>query len=74
MKRFEYEVTRHPADQFKKLVYFCSEHGECGYDELPAGQIEIMKDLLNETGSKGWDLVQVLFGSDGIVAIWKRPL
>jgi hypothetical protein len=74
MTRFEYEVTKHPADKFKKLVYFCSEQGECAYDELPADQIESLKDLLNETGSQGWDLVQVLLGSEGIVAIWKRPV
>ena len=74
MTRFEYEVTKHHANNFKKLVYFCSEQGECNYDELPADQIETLRDLLNATGSKGWELIQVLFGNDGIVAIWKRPL
>ena len=74
MTRFEYEVTKHPADQFKNLVFFCSEQGECNYDELPSDQIKTVRELLNETGSKGWELVQVFFGSDGIVAIWKRPV
>ena len=74
MTKFVYEVTKHPADRFKNLVYFCTEKGECTYDELPSDQIKILKDLLNETGSQGWELVQVLFGDDGVVAIWKRPV
>ena len=74
MTRFKYEVTKHPADKFTKLVFFFFFQGECKYDELPSDQIEILRELLNETGSQGWELVQVLFGSEGIVAIWKRPV
>jgi len=27
MKRFEYEITQHPADTFEEVVYFCTDSG-----------------------------------------------
>ncbi len=73
MSQFEYEITKHPAEQFKHLVYFCTDEGECNLDELPSDQIQFLGDLLNERGSAGWELVQLFFGNDGVVAFWKRP-
>ena len=74
MDRFEYEVTRHRADTFYDLVYFCSETGECSLDTVPGDQAQILTDLLNERGENGWELVQVAFGKDGLLAFWKRGL
>jgi len=74
MKRFEYEITRHPADRFNQVVYFCSEAGECSLNEVPGDQIEILGDIMNERGIQGWDLVQIFFGKDGVMAFWKREL
>jgi hypothetical protein len=74
MKRFEYEVTKHPAETFTRLAYFCSENGECKYDQLPDDQLNVLTDLLNERGSLGWELVQVFFGKDGLVAFWKKSI
>ena len=73
MIKFEYEVTKHAADEFNHLVYFCTETGECDYAQLPADQMEVLKDILNEKGSQGWELIQLIFGKDGVVAFWKRP-
>lgn len=74
MTRFEYEITKHPADQFTKLVYFCTDNGECNIDQLPSDQINIMGELLNERGSQGWELVHISFGEDGVVIFWKRAM
>jgi hypothetical protein len=74
MKRFEYEITKHPADTFNQVVYFCSETGECSINEVPGDQTEILADTLNERGSQGWELVQISFGKDGVVAFWKRKV
>ena len=74
MTRFEYEIIKHPADQFTQLVYFCTDKGECNIDQLPADQIKIMGELLNERGSQGWELVQIFFGEDGVVIFWKRAM
>jgi hypothetical protein len=72
MERFEYEITTHAAENFRKLVYFCSEQGACGMREVPAGEPQILVDLLNERGLLGWELIQLSFGGDGIMAYWKR--
>jgi hypothetical protein len=74
MAQFEYEITKHPAEAFHQLVYFCSESGECNFSELPSDQMGVLKDILNERGAQGWELIQLSFGKDGIVAFWKRPI
>ena len=72
MTRYEYEITKHPAEEFQELVYFCNEKGECNYESLPSNQMASLMDILNERGSLGWELVQLFFGKDGIVAFWKK--
>jgi hypothetical protein len=74
MKRFEYEITKHSADTFDKVVYFCSETGQCGLDEVSRDQTRILADILNQKGQEGWELVQVAFGQDGVMAFWKRKV
>jgi hypothetical protein len=74
MKRFEYDITKHSADAFDKVVYFCSETGECGLDEVSRDQTRILADILNQKGQEGWELVQVAFGQDGVMAFWKRKV
>ncbi|MFC1820804.1 hypothetical protein ACFLZG_06960, partial [Thermodesulfobacteriota bacterium] len=74
MEKFEYEITRHSADQFKQLVYFCTDKGKCNYNQIPSDQLDVLGNILNDKGSKGWELVQVLFGKDGMVAIWKKAI
>ena len=74
MKQFEYEITKHPADEFTHLVYFCTNEGECNVDQVSLNQTEVLKEILNEMGVQGWELVQVFFGKDGIIALWKRTI
>jgi hypothetical protein len=72
MEHYEYEITTHSGDTFSRLTYFCSEGGECSLEEVPSGEPQILVDLLNERGGNGWELVQLLFGKDGVMAFWKR--
>ena len=74
MKGFEYEISKHPSDQFRQVVYFCSASGECNLNEVPADQAQLLVEILNERGREGWELVQVSFGNDGMIAFWKRPV
>ena len=74
MALFEYEITQHSADTFNKIVYFCSKSGQCGIDEVSKDQTRILTDILNNRGKEGWELVQVSFGKDGIMAYWKRKI
>lgn len=72
MKKYEYEITKHPADEFNHLTYFCTESGECSLEEIPDHQTVVLRDILNQQGSEGWELVQLFFGKNGVVALWKR--
>lgn len=72
--RFEYEITTHPAEEFSKLVYFCSDEGDCALNDLPPDQLRLLARLLNHRGSEGWELIEMLFGKDGMVAFWKRAI
>ena len=74
MKKFQYEITRHPASEFRQLVYFCSDQGECSLEQIPSSQADILKGLLNKMGDQGWELVQLFFGNDGVVAFWKKTI
>ena len=72
MRRFEYEITKHPADEFAHVVYFCTDKGECNLSQLPSEQMNVLHGILNGRGNHGWELAQMLFGNDGMVAVWKR--
>ena len=74
MTRYEYEISRHGAEAFTRVAYFCSEQGECGTEEVPADQMQKMREILNERGTQGWELVQLFFSRDGVMAFWKRQL
>ncbi len=74
MKAFEYEITQHPGDTFRHLVYFCTESAECTLEKVPRDQAKVLTDILNKRGKEGWELVQVSFGKDGIMAFWKRKV
>lgn len=72
MERFEYKITKHSAETFDKIIYFCSEFGQCGINEVSKDQTRILTDILNTQGSEGWALVQIFFGKDGVMIYWKR--
>ena len=72
MKHFEYEITQHSAETFDKVVYFCSKSGQCSIDEVSKDQTRTLTDILNNRGREGWELVQISFGRDGLMAYWKR--
>jgi hypothetical protein len=74
MKGFEYKITKHPAETFSELVYYCTETGECALDQIPHDQTETLQNILNAEGAAGWELIQVSFGSNGIIAFWKKGL
>lgn len=74
MKHFEYQITHHPGESFNQVVYFCTETAECSLNEVPGDQTKILTDILNERGQQGWELVQVSFGKDGVMAFWKRKV
>ena len=74
MERFEYKITKHSSEIFDKIIYFCSESGQCGINEISKDQTRILTDILNTQGIEGWSLVQIFFGKDGVMIYWKRRI
>lgn len=74
MKKYEYEITTHPSEEFKQVGFFCTDQGDCNIEQLPADQLAVMGNILNERGSRGWELIQVNFGPGGIIAFWKKEV
>ena len=74
MRRFEYEITRYPSEEFSTLVYSCTGDGSCSLNDVPLDQVEVLKGILNDSGAKGWQLLQLIFAKEGIVAFWKREI
>jgi hypothetical protein len=74
MDQFEYEFTTHGAEGVRKLVFFCSADADCGVEEVPSLERQALTQVFNDRGSKGWELVQLMFGKDGVIACWKRKL
>jgi hypothetical protein len=62
------------ADEARNVVYACGEEGECTVRDSRDEQMEHLQDFMNEMGSKGWELVQVLFNRNGAVSFWKRAI
>lgn len=69
---YEYRITKHPASEISSIVYFCTEKGECKYDQVTTDQLKKLEDILNREGKAGWELIQISFGEDGAVAFWKK--
>jgi hypothetical protein len=74
MKKFEYDITKHLPEKFTQLVYFCSAEGDCRFENIPSDQMTVLSEVLDERGSEGWELIQLFFAKDGVVAFWKRAL
>jgi hypothetical protein len=74
MKRYQYEITRHSGEEFTKLVYACSGEGECSLDHIPLDQVVTLEEILNERGVLGWELLQVIFKNEGLIAFWKKEM
>lgn len=74
MKGFEYKITKHPAETFSELVYYCTAAAECTLEQIPQNQTETLQSILNTEGAAGWELVQLSFSRKGIIAFWKKEI
>jgi hypothetical protein len=72
MVNFEYRITVHSTDSLSRIAYFCSQEGACSIEEIPVDEPIMLEHILNQYGIEGWELVQLLFGKDGLLACWKR--
>ncbi len=74
MKEFEYEISIHHLQRGNRMRIFCSETGDCSVGDVTDSDSGAVVAALNERGRDGWELVQILFGGDGFMCVWKRKL
>jgi hypothetical protein len=72
MKEFEYEISIHHLRRENRMRIFCSETGDCSVEDVTDSDSAALVSALNERGRSGWELVQILFGGDGFMCVWKR--
>jgi hypothetical protein len=84
MNRWRYRITVHSVQEIlsdlsgppepASPMLFCDEHGVCTFDSAPNPLLQAMERVLNRSGEEGWELVQIAFRPEQMVAFWKRPL
>ena len=83
MTNWRYQITIHSSDDVLELVgdpiervpptIFCDDEGACYFDAGPNPLTQAVERALNQIGEDGWELVQVLFRPQQMIAIWKQP-
>ncbi len=43
-------------------------------DHIPMDQVVTLEGILNERGVEGWELLQVIFRNEGLIAFWKKEM
>ena len=62
------------VDSENNLIYACRTDGSCEVHDVKAEQLERLSAVLNSMGEEGWELVQLIFHSSGIISFWKRAV
>jgi len=70
----EMEELGYAGSESASPVILCDTQGECVFDDAPDPLRETIVALLNERGSDGWELVQIIFRDQELVAFWKKEL
>ena len=80
MKKWEYHITRYHLKDFirqgepAQTAFYCDQRGGCFLHDLSLTAGEGVRDILNEEGQKGWELIQWGYHQDELMCVWKRAL
>jgi len=83
MKKYEYAITTHTADEiFAKIpnlptagelpVLYCDARGACFFDNAPNPYLAVIVEILNAQGEQGWILVQTVLREQDMICFWRR--
>lgn len=79
MKTWEYQITRYHLKDFGReeemdpAAFYCDQRGQCFLHDTSREAAEMIRDVLNEEGKKGWELVQFGYHQKELICVWKRP-
>ena len=83
MKKYEYAITVHNADEILATIpdlmagveppmVYCDSQGVCFFDEAPNPYTAAIVEILNAQGEQGWILVQVALREQDMICFWRR--
>ena len=83
MKKYEYTITTHTADEIldtisdlsaeaESPVVYCDAQGACFFDHAPNPYTAAIVEILNAQGEQGWILVQVALREQDMICFWRR--
>jgi len=78
MKKWEYQITRYqlqnltPGEEIREAAFYCDSKGQCLLHDTTKETADIIRDIFNEEGKKGWELVQFGYHLGEILCVWKR--
>jgi len=79
MKNWEYQITRYQlknlaqGEEVREAAFYCDSKGQCLLHDATKETTDILRDILNDEGKKGWELVQFGYHLGEILCVWKRP-
>jgi len=78
MKTWEYQITRYHLKDFVReekmdpAAFYCDQRGQCFLHDTSREGADIIRDVLNQEGRKGWELVQFGYHQKELMCVWKR--
>jgi hypothetical protein len=78
MPKWEYQITRYllqnlvRGEKIQEAAYYCDSKGQCLLHDTTKETGDIIRDVFNEEGTKGWELVQFGYHLGEILCVWKR--
>ena len=75
MSRWTYKATQHnlaamPLDS--ERIIECDDKGHCLVHDLHERSLHGLKEVVDEEGEKGWELVQCNYHGGELLCIWKK--
>jgi len=78
MQKWEYQITRYHAQDLARggsilaASFHCDNKGECLLHDTTEETADILRDVFNEEGKKGWELIQFGYHLGDFLCVWKR--
>lgn len=80
MKKWEYQIKRYylknlvKEGEIAEPAFYCDSKGQCLLHDASKETADIIQDVFNEEGKKGWELVQFGYHLGEILCVWKRAV
>ena len=76
MAQWSYKTSTHNLAEMpsgSERVFACDNKGHCLVHDLQEKKMEALEGILNEEGTKGWELVQCHYHAEELFCLWKKP-